>query len=57
MYTWMFIYNDNNVPSFTNDPIMISIDNLYLRYEHNSSSSYTHFTIQTRYVMHNTQCN
>ena len=28
----------------------IRIDNLYLRFEHNSSSSYTHFTIQTHIV-------
>jgi len=26
------------------------IDNLYLRFEHNSSSSYIHFTIQTHIV-------
>jgi len=28
MYTCMFIYNDKNAPSFTNDPIMIAIARL-----------------------------
>ena len=28
IYTCMFIYNDKNAPSFTNDPIMIAIARL-----------------------------
>jgi len=32
------------------EPLSTMIDNLYLRFEHNSSSSYIHFTIQTHIV-------